>query len=359
MVTFTGPKAAWAQLEGPSLRSVQRPVSVSVDPTYQVYETEGGRQLTEFSTRLSMFVPVTTRLTVRARGEYARMDGTRLTSVGGGTDLSGQVSYAQPVADGSVVFSLQANAPTGKQKLSDAELETTRFISQNVYDFRVSSFSRGFSLAPRVTWAVPLSDRFAVGLGAGYQYQRGFRPQASLEEDYVPGDGVGANGGFDYKLTEASALGLDVAYRWYQTDRVGGVPRFDSGSRLTGTVRYLRRSGFTTIRAVVRYANWEESEFGFRRQSPNRGQVLPPHGMVLTSYETRLAEGMRLHLRASGHWYGETIQDSPMGNRKLLGRAYVSPSFEIGEVLTLEPHGTASFGSYRGYGGGLRMIGTF
>ncbi len=359
VASLMGTRTAHAQSEGLSLRSVQRPVAVSVDPTYQVYETEGGQRLTELSTRLSASVPVTSRLTVRASGDYARMDGTGLTQVGGLTDMSGLVSYAQPVGDGSVVFSVRANAPTGKQELSDTELETTRFISQNYYDFRVSSFSRGFSLAPQVTWAVPLSDRFAIGIGGGYQYHQGFRPQASLDEDYVPGDGIGANGGFDYKITEGSALGVDVAYRWYQTDQVGQTPRFDSGSRLAGTIRYLLRSGFTSVRAVVRYTNWEKSEFGFRRQSSTLGQVLPRHGLVLTSYETRLAEGVRLQLRASGHWYGETIQESPMGDRKILGRAHVSPSFEVGDGLILEPHGTASFGSYLSYGGGLRITGTF
>jgi hypothetical protein len=331
-------------------------VRVAVDPTYQYYETAEGRVLTELSTRLSAYVPVMERLSVRAAVDYARMGGDNLEQVHGPTDLAGAVTYAQPVGEGSVVFQLRANAPTGKQKLNADELETTRFISQNFYDFRVSSYSRGLSVAPQVTWAVPITDDWAVGIGGGYQYQAGFRPQAQLEEDYVPGDGVGVNGGFDYKVTDASALGVDVAFRRYGADKVDGTRQFDVGNRITGTLRYLVRSGFTSVRAVLRYARWDESRFRFQQQgSPDQAQVLPPHGMAMASYRTRLVEGIRLSVRASGHWYGETVQEG----RKTFGRAYVSPSFEVVDVLTIAPHGTVTYGDYLGLGGGVRIEGAF
>jgi len=212
-------------------------------------------------------------------------------------------------------------------------------------------------VSPQVTWAFPLTDRLAVGIGGGYQHQRGFQPNAGLTSDslYVPGDGVGGNAGFDYKITNSSALGLDVAFRRYAADRVGGNRQFEAGNRMAGTLRYLRRSGFTTLRVVLRYMTWEESRYGFRLGSPRRAQVLPPHGMAMTSYRTRLTEGVRLQVRASGHWYGETVGEG----RKIFGRAYVSPSFEFADVLRLEPHGTVSYGSYLGVGGGLRIIGSF
>jgi hypothetical protein len=341
---------------GPSLRSDRRPVRVAIDPTYQYYRTSEEQVLTQLSTRLGVFVPITRQLSVRARADYARMGGDGLRQVQGPTDVAGQVTYAQQIGEGSVVVSLAANAPTGKQKLTADELRTTRPISQNFYDFRVTSFSRGLSVSPQVTVAYPITDRFVVGIGGGYQYQRGFRPQARLEADYVPGNGVGVNGGADYKLTPSSALGIDLSYRRYGADTVGGTPRFDAGARMAGTLRYLRRSGFTTVRAVLRYSRWEESEFGLRDGRLTRqGQVLPPHGLALVSYRTRLVEGLRLKTRVSGHVYRETIS----GGRKSFGRAYVSPSIGVGEVLSVEPHGTVTYGSYLGLGGGLRVVGSF
>jgi hypothetical protein len=344
-----------AQAEGPSLRDTRRPVQVAVDPTYQYYEAEDGQLLTQLSTYLSAYVPVTQQLSVQARAGYARMGGDGLKQIRGLTDVTGGVTYARQVAGGSVVFSVQANAPTGKDNLTADELRTTRPISQNFYDFRVSSYSRGLSISPQVTWAYPITDRLAVGIGGGYQYQQGFRPQARLDADYVPGDGIGVNGGADYKITNTSALGIDISYRRYGEDTVGGAPRFEAGNRISGTLRYLLRSQFTTVRAVLQYASWDESRFGFQRGSPRRGQVLPPHGLALASYQTRLVEGIRLSVRASGHWYGETLQ----GDRKIFGRAYVSPSFEIGEVMTIGPHGTFTYGDYLGLGGGVRIEGRF
>lgn len=341
---------------GPSLRSVDRPIEVVLSPTYQWYKSENGKTRQEASSRLRVVYPVTSRWTVEVGGAVAQMDGEGLTRVQGLTDWNGRVMYAQPVGQGSVVFSARVNVPVGKQRLDTAAVRTTRFISKNFYDFNVSSFSRGFSVSPQVTWAFPLSDRFAVGIGAGYQHQRGFHPQAGMESSYVPGDGVGVNGGFDYKITDQSAIGLDLAFRRYGTDQVGSAPRFEAGNRAVGTVRYLWRQDFTTVKAVVQYANWEDSQYGYRlRDGPRREQVIPSHGLALASYKTRVTPGIDLRVRASGHRYSATVGNGA----KILGRMYVSPSFEVGEIVTLAPHGTMSYGSYLGVGGGLRIQGSF
>ena len=339
---------------GPSLRSIDRPVEVALDPTYQYYDTESGRTLNQFSTRLTASVPVGQRVTVEGRFGYARMDGDRLSQVQGLTDAVGRVTYAQPVGDGSLVFGATVNAPVGEQNLSTEEFETARLFSRNYYDARVSSYSRGFSVAPRVTWAVPVSDRFAVGVGVVYQHQRGFEPREDLGE-YEPGDGVGGNAGFDYKVTQTSSIGLDVSVRRYGEDRLEGARRFDAGARISGTLRYLVRSGFTTIRAVARYANWNESTFGYQLGDPDRGQVLPSHALALGSLQTRLTDAVDLTVDVSGHHYAETIQATD----KLFGRLSFTPSVEVAEHVTVAPHGTATYGSYFGLGGGVRIEGEF
>lgn len=342
---------------GPSLRSVDRPVRVSIDPVGQYYQTSDDQEITQLSTYLSASVPIGRRFTVQARAGYAQTGGNDLTTVQGLTDATGRVQYAQPAGDGSVVFSTAVNVPVGEDQLSERELTTTRIASRNFYDFRVSSYSRGWSITPRLTWAVPVNDQLAFGIGASYEHQRGFRPTSALSSDslYVPGDGIGINGGLDYKLNESSALGVDLSFRRYGTDEIDGNRRFETGNQISGTVRYLRRSGFTTIRAVARYANWGESEFGYRFGDPDRGDVLPSHAMVLGSYKTQLTEVIDIRVRASGHHYEDTIAS----DRKLLGRLHLEPSFDVGEWAALSPHGTATVGSYLGLGGGVRISGTF
>jgi hypothetical protein len=348
---------AWAQgrgAEGPALRSVDRPVEVALGPTYQYYETEAGRALTQASSRLTATVPIGQRVTVEARAGYARMGGDRLSQVGGLTDAVGQFTYARSVGEGSIVASTTVNAPVGKQRLAPDALRTTRLVSRNFYDFRVSSYSRGLSVSPRVTWAVPVTDRLAVGLGAGYQHQRGFEPRAN-RGTYVPGDAIEANAGADYKLSRASALGVDVAYRHYAPDRFEGIRSFDAGGRVRGTVRYLVRSGFTAVRVVARYASWAESTFGYRVGAPDRGPILPAHALLLGRVRTRLSEAVDLRVRASGHRYDETLRTGP----KLVGRLFLSPIVEVADGVSLAPRVAATYGSYLGLSGGLRIEGEF
>ena len=264
--------------------------------------------------------------------------------------------YAQSVGQGSIVMSATVNVPVGKSELKGDELTTTRFISRNFYDFNVSSFSRGPSISPQVTYARPINDRLSVGVGASYQHFRGFQPRADLSSDYVPGDGIGGNVGANYKLTETSALGADLAFRRYATDEIGGQPSFDAGNRFSGTARYLRRDGFTTIRVVARYARWDESKFSYTNGA-QQGQVIPSHVMLLGGYKTRLTEKIDLSVRASGYRYAEA--EAIQIDTKTFGRAYVSPSFEVTEQIAVAPHGTATYGSYLGLGGGLRIEGEF
>lgn len=342
---------------GPSLRSVDRPVQVAIDPTAQYYSTSNDQEITQLSTHLSASVPIGQRFTVQARAGYAQTGGENLADVRGLTDATGRVQYAQPVGDGSVVFSTTVNVPVGKDKLSEEELMTTRVISRNFYDFRVSSYSRGPSITPRVTWAFPVNDRLALGVGASYDHQRGFQPTDGLSSDslYVPGDGIGLNGGLDYKLNEVSALGLDFGFRRYGTDEIDGNQRFETGNQFSGTVRYLRRSGFTTIRAVARYSNWGESEFGYRFGDPDRGEVIPSHAMLLGGYKTRLTDIIDVRVQLAGHRYNKTIQ----ADEKLFGRLRLQPSVELGEWVSVSPHGTVTYGSYLGLGGGVRIAGSF
>lgn len=355
----TFPRNVEAQ-QGPSLRSVERPIQVTVDPTYQRYERTDGQALTQVSTHLALQVPINTQLTVEAQAGVARMGGGGLHQVQGLTDATGRILYAQPLGDGSLVFSARVNVPVGKQRLDTAAVRTTRQIGQNYYDFPVSSFSRGLSVSPRVTWAYPVTDRLAVGVGVGYQHHRGFQPQAGQEGDYVPGDGIRVNGGADYKLAETSAIGIDVAMKRYAADRLNGARQFEAGTRMSGTLRYLHRSGFTTVRGVLRYANWEESEFGYQfGRGPRRGQVIPSHAMALSSLQVRLREGIRLSVRLSGHRYAQTIREGSQGDAKTVGRAYLSPAFDLGRTLTLSPHGQVTYGSYFGFGGGVRIVGAF
>ncbi len=340
------------------LRSQDQPLRVAMIPVYQQF-TDEGQTVSELSSQLAMVIPLGQRVRVRARGQYASIEGKNLTRVNGLSDFRGTVTYAQPLGEGSLVFNLHANLPVGKRELSSEQLQTTAFTSNNFYDYKVSSFGRGLGVSPSLTAAVPVTEQLVVGIGGAYQHQRGYRPAQGMEELYIPGDAVEVKGGLDYQVSGSSLLGMDVAFQYHQTDRVGELDRFESGNKLVGRARYLVRDGFTSFRIVARYANWEESRFlpllrtndGFTTGTPIRRRVIPSHGMGLVSYQTRFDSGLRLSARLSGHRYSET----DVFDAKTVGSLRVSPSLKLAQTWVLAPHVKYTAGSFTGLEGGVRL----
>lgn len=272
--------------------------------------------------------------------------------VRGLNDIQGTITYARPIGDGSLVFNLNANLPVGKQELSPEQLRTTTFTSNNFYDFKVSSFGRGLSLAPRLTGALPLTERLVIGIGGSYQHQRGYRPSQEMDQLYIPGDAIEGRVGLDYQTTRSSLLGVDASFQYHQTDREGDLERFESGNKLVGRVRYLYRDGFTAFRVLARYANWEESRlYGLTAGEPIERRVIPSHGMGVISYQTRFDSGLRLSTRLAGHWYSET----DVFDTKTFGTIRVSPSVQLGQTMILAPHAKYTAGSIMGIEGGIRL----
>lgn len=357
LTALTG-QVGYAQDGSGLLRSQDQPLRVSVTPVYQQF-TDGGQTVSQLSSQLAMVIPLGQRFQVRARGNYASVEGNNLTRINGLNDLRGTITYARPIGDGSLVFNVNANLPVGKRELSPDQLRTTTFTSNNFYDFKVSSFGRGLGVAPSLTAAFPLTDRLVFGVGGAYQHQRGYRPSQGMEELYVPGDAVEMKGGLDYQLGRSSLLGVDVAFQYHQTDRVGELDRFESGNKLVGRARYLVRDGFTSFRILARYANWEESRFlpllrttdGFTTGNPVHRSVIPSHGMGVISYRTRFDWGLRLSTRVAGHRYSET----DTFDAKTVGSIRVSPSVQIAQTLILAPHAKYTAGSFTGIEGGVRL----
>src|SRR5690606_13491395 len=89
---------------------------------------------------------------------------------------------------------------------------------------------------PGVTYALPLGERLAVGLGVGYQHRTPFRPRAGLDDDYDPGDELLLTGGLDYRLSPATALSLDLTYAAIGTDTSGDLA-YASGDAVAVTAR--------------------------------------------------------------------------------------------------------------------------
>lgn len=348
-----GSHAAKAQTLG--LTSENRPIQFTVGPLYQRYE-DGDRVIAEASTYAQLYVPIGERLSVQAYGSVASAAGPGLTRLTGFNDVRLDATYAQPIGEGTLVGRVAATLPSGKAQLTLPEDTTATLLSLDFYDFRVPSFGQGTRVAPRLTFAYPVTEGLVLGIGATYRYVGAYRPLQNIDGAYDPGNAVRVSAGADVRLAPNAALSADVAYTRYGDDTQNGQFVFGVGDRMTGTLQYLRRTDGTTLRLVARYRHrWESRAPGSGTTSGGAQRiralrVLPPHGLLRARYGVQLTRAVRLNVQGTGHVYRATS----LYDRKVLGALRLMPSVTLGR-FTLVPRLGATYGSFWGVEGGLRF----
>lgn len=347
--------AAYAQSEETdyatdALTSRSQPMRIIVRPSYQYYE-DGGLKLTEWSLPIQATVPIRERLQLSLRAGLASAGGDNLESVTGLGDVQASLSYTREVGEGSVILSAGANVPTGKRKLTLEEFATATLLSQNFYDFQMPGFGQGLGVATGATWAVPIGEDVVLGLGGSFQFRGGYIPVEGMGETYNPGNEVLVTGGIDYRLSRTSALSGDVAVTLYGTDTLGDVERFEAGTKVSAAVQFRRDQGYSTLRLLARYEGREKSTLPAAVGGASQLQLLPNQGTVRGNYATRLREGVRLELEATGRYFGETTAyDS-----QTVATVSVTPQFAVGEGARIGPHLAYTAGSFSGLEAGLML----
>lgn len=337
-----------------ALISEERPVRITVRPTYQQFEDEN-QTLTQWSAPLAVVIPFQDRWQMTLQGSGASTGGDNLQTLSGLADVRAALSYAQPVGDGSVIFSANVNAPTGKEELSREEFTTATLLSQNFYRFRVPSYGQGFGVGTGLTWAVPVTESIVLGIGGSVRYNGSYQPLLGQQEEYDPGEEGRLTAGVDVQLGRLSALSADVSVVTYGTDTLGESEQFQAGNQFSVRVQYLREGERQTIRIVGSYREQEKSTLPLRRDANRDQQVLPSHGKAEGRYTVSLVEGVDLRTTASGHWYAETSGSES----KVLGRVGIEPRFAVGEVITIAPRAAYTAGDVTGLEGGLGLLAQF
>lgn len=357
-----GPVAVLAQDDGSlPLSSDRPPVRVEVEPAFQRY-VDGTWTLTQWSTRVSAVVPITSRLQVRASTSAADATATirdSTTDVRGLSDVRASLLYAQPVGEGSVILSVDANLPVGTRELTPEEVRTSVFLAQPVYGFRVPGFGQGFNVAPRVTYAVPVSDAVAVGVGASYRYLGAYQPVEGQGSDYQPGGEMEVFAGVDVQVSEAVSVSADASYARYGTDQLGGRDRFEPGDRIAGTLQALYQRDFTSVRVVARGQYRGTSSLivpdrlldaGFIEPSLDDRQIVPSMGAVRARFATRLTESVRGGVHVEGrHDQATTLMDA-----RTTGTVGAEATIRLVDALAITPQAAYTLGDVRGVEAALR-----
>lgn len=215
---------------------------IRVMPVYQRWSQGRSNAFAQFSVPVYARLMFGRKLSMALRGGQAAASGDNAQKLNGLTDT--QLSFYYSTAN--FIFNLGLNLPSGKHALTYPEFLTASLLSLNHYNFQTPSYGQGFNVAPGFTWAWPLSEKFALGFGASYQYKGEFQP-LTLIDKYNPGDEILFTGGLDWRMGETAKFSVDVIATIYGKDKIDTAVVFAAGHRFVTHAQFRQSFGFDEL----------------------------------------------------------------------------------------------------------------
>ena len=135
-----------------------------------------------------------------------------------------------------VVFSVAANLPTGKVKLTDDELPAAGAVASDLIPFPVTSFGSGTNVTTGLAVAVPVAG-WAVGLATSYRLSGPYTPLASVDSTYKAGGELRVRLAGD-RIVGQGRVSLGFTYSSFSVDEFGGSSIFQPGKRYISQVSW-------------------------------------------------------------------------------------------------------------------------
>jgi hypothetical protein len=347
LVQAQQPSALYADAE-------RQPIRISMEGIYQTY-SDDGEDISEVSVPLSFRLPFGDNIALSLQTNYAAVSGSDIETVSGIGDVQAVASYFQPVGAASLVFSLGLNATTGNSALTFEEFRASTLAGQTAYDLRVPTFGQGIRVVPAVTYAFPVGERVALGLGAAYQYRGPYEPLEDLPDTYDPGEEVLLTAGADLEVTPTSSVSIDFSFGLNSADTFGREGReqsFEPGNSVSVTGQYLLLLGFHEIRAVGRYRTRGAAELP--DAAVDAETAVPNQIQFFTDARFALTPTFDLGARARVRLYGES---AIFGESLTLFDLGLLPALMVSDRVGLTGRFVYTLGSFSGFtaGGGLRF----
>ncbi len=328
----------------------RQPIRVTMEGIYQRF-TDEGEDISEFSVPLGIFLPIGNTVALSLQTNYASVSGSDVATVSGLGDAQFVASYFQPAGTGSIVFSVGVNATTGQNALSFDEFRTSALAGQTAYDLRVPTFGQGLRVAPAVTYAFPVGERLALGLGASYQYRGPYEPLDDLPDEYDPGEEILLTAGVDLEVTPTSSFSVDLSFGVNGTDTFGAIT-YEPGNTMTATAQYLLYLGFHQVRAVARYRARGEGDLPDLAAAAET--AVPTQILFLTDARFQVNPKVEVGALARVRNYSESAL---LGEAQTLFDIGLAPSAVVTDQVTLTSRFVYTLGGFSGFtaGGGLQL----
>ncbi len=337
------PSALYANAE-------RQPFRVTMEGLFQRF-SDDGEDISEVSLPLGLFLPIGDNVALSMQTNYAAVSGSDIETVSRLGDAQFVASYFQPAGVGSLVFSLGVNATTGNSALSFQEFRTSTLAGQTAYDLRVPTFGQGIRVAPAVTYAFPVGERLALGLGVSYQYRGPYEPLDDLPDQYDPGEEVLLTAGADLGVTPTSSFSLDLSLGLNGTDTWGPMT-YEPGNTVTATAQYLLLLGFHQVRAVARYR--DRGEGNLPNEAATAETAVPTQIQFFTDVRYQVTPTFEVGALARVRNYGESAL---LGESQTLFDIGVNPAVAVTEQVSLTGRFVYTLGGFTGItaGGGLSL----
>lgn len=279
---------------------------ISTKLVYQNWSPKAFDDFNEFSLPFYLYYPVGDQFSVTLRGYQASVTGDNaVAGLSGLTDTQLGLSYFLNKAN--LVLNLGINAPTGKNKLTVEEFQTSTLISNNLYNMQVANFGQGLNVSAGLAWAIPATESLVLGLGAAYQFKGNYKPIAGFVEDYAPGDEILATAGFELQLGETASISSDAVLTFFATDKLGGEEIFSAGNRIVMNAQFKKFFNFSELRLQARYRTRAKNEIAVAGGglATEAEKTFPTQLEVMGRYRWRLSETFYAGLLAEGRLYQE------------------------------------------------------
>lgn len=313
--------------------------------------TDGDTTLEQTSVPVAIRASLSESFDVQVFASYVRSTGDGLTSLSGLSDAQVATSYRVPLGAGQAVASLRLAVPGGASTLTADEAETAFLVGQEFYGLQASSFRRGASVTPGVTWAFPLTDRAVVGLGAAFSVRPSYTPLEETATAFDPADEVLLTAGVSSRLANGTELSADATYVRYGSDAWGDI-LYQTGDAVGLAVRWSGLSGPLGFDLVGGFLRRGETDVADEAGTPlSRDAAIPTRGYARGTLRGRLGRSIVLDGFAGGRYYAE----SEVFTAKALVDLGLAPQVTVAEGLTLLGHVGLTLGDIQSTDVGLGL----
>lgn len=161
-------------------------------------------------------------------------------SLNGASDVTAQLFWR--LAGNRVLVQGGLGLPSGKKELNQEELIVAQTLSVPLFGFRMKTYGQGLDLSAGAATALPLGERASLGLGAGI-VSHGEYTLVEDGDDYKPGLESSVSLGLDLggrargrgnASGSGAPLRVDLSYRAFGKDQLGGEDLFQEGGQIEG-----------------------------------------------------------------------------------------------------------------------------